>query len=150
MVRNRNGVALIEQARRLRDVLQKVLAKLGLALGLPKCESFVILLQGGAMGLFKRSDPTTRWMQTREEARHRALRRLPNKTLQGITKDLQMPFLGVHSIKLLGLKLDSQWSFHQRMEGMQNKPRIRSGMMAKVGNSKWGLGNRVLTTTAHA
>ena len=36
------------------------------------------------------------------------------------------------------------------MEELQNKLRIRSSIMAKVGNSKWGLENRILTTTAHA
>ena len=141
---------MVEQAHKILDALQRVLATLGLALSRPKCKNFVIFQLGRAMGLFKRGDPTTGWMKTKEEARRRALQIMAKQTQQGTTEDLQLPSPGVSSKKLLGLKLDSQWSFHQHMEEMLNKLRMRLGIMAKVGNSKWGLENRVLTTTVHA
>ena len=149
MDKNRKGVALPEQAHRLLGVLQQILARLGLALSPPKCKNFIIFSQGRALGLFKRGDPTTRWMKTKEEARHGALQLLTTQTQQGIRQDQQMPFPGIRSIKLLGLKLDSQWSFHQHMEEMQDKLGLRSEIAAKVGNSTWRLENRVMTTTAH-
>ena len=54
------------------------------------------------------------------------------------------------SFKLLGLTSDDVWSFNSHMSDAQRKMKLRMAILRKVCNSTWGLGNGILTKTAHA
>ena len=68
------------------------------------------------MSLAERGDPTTRWMKTEDMARTRALQMIAKQTRPGEEEELQLPFDIADSTKLLGLRLDSHWSFRQAYE----------------------------------
>ena len=61
----------------------------------------------------------------------------------------QLPNQENGSFKLLGLTLDNQWASHGHQESLLKKLRKRMAVLRKASNATWGLGNRVLTMTAH-
>ena len=54
------------------------------------------------------------------------------------------------SFRLLGLKLDGQWSFQGNVAEIREKMRAHIAFLRKLSGTSWGLENRRLTTTAHA
>ena len=77
-------------------------------LSAPKCKNFLIFALGVAMGLLKRREPTTRWMQTKDHARHRALQIAADEENRAHEVAQLLPFPQSDDMKLLGLKLDSK------------------------------------------
>ena len=64
---------VIQMAQELIEILTWALNKIGLCLSLLKRKNFLIYAIDRALGLFKRGDPMSRWMQAKDEARSRAL-----------------------------------------------------------------------------
>ena len=54
------------------------------------------------------------------------------------------------SFRLLGLKLDGQWSFQGNVAEIREKMRAHIAFLRKLSGTSSGLENRRLTTTAHA
>ena len=65
-------------------------------------------------------------------------------------KNWELPFPTTESCRVQGLQLDYVWTFRDHMTEARRKLRVRQTVLNKASNAKWGLGNRILTTTAHA
>ena len=63
----------VEAAHRLIGVLRRVLKDIGLTLSPQKCVNFLMFATSQVLNLFKKCDPSTRWMKAKENARMKAL-----------------------------------------------------------------------------
>ena len=127
------------------------LRRLGLTLSPIRCKNFLMRAMEGVHRLFKRGTCTTRWMREKEKLHVNALNRQITKGQEQETDQPEiLPFQIVESFKLLGIHLDRKWTFQDHTKEVQRKLRTRQAIIGRVGNTGWGLENRVLTTTAHA
>ena len=140
---------VVAAAHRLLEALIWALAKIGFPLSLLKCKNFLIYVMGRAHDLFKRGYPFPRCTQAKKYARYRALQISVGAAGSSPTQAAGPPFQIVNQKQLVGLRLDGLWAFHDYMREVQNKARIRTGVISKVGNSRWGLETKVLTITVH-
>ena len=143
---------VVEMADKLAGILKEVLRQLGLTLSIEKCRNFLIQVGENAIRLFKRGNPTSRWFKTKEKVRKTAMQAEEAAQMGSMKtgENSKLPYQDSGNFKLLGLTLDSQWAFHGHHTGLLKKLRVRSAVLRKVSNTKWGLENRILTITVHA
>ena len=72
-IRGQSTAKVVELANKLGDILRRVLWETGLKLIPLKCKNFVIQILRGAMRLFKRGDPTSRWRKEKDKIRRQAI-----------------------------------------------------------------------------
>ena len=69
---------------------------------------------------------------------------------EGPSEKKALPFPRNESFRLLGLKLGDTWASREHSAGARKELTVGLAVSGKVSNEKWGLGNRILTTTARA
>ena len=60
----------------------------------------------------------------------------------------ELPFPATESFRLLGRQLGYMRTFRGHMMEARKELRVRQAVLNKVSNTKWGLGNRILTFAA--
>ena len=103
VLRDTDSQRVAAAAHRLIEVLGRVLAEIGLKLSLQQCKNSLIFAMRQALGLFKRGDPSTRWMKVKESTRMKALKTLVTTEGGSGSSMPLLPSQNTESIKLLGL-----------------------------------------------
>ena len=87
----------------------------------------------------------------KEQNKNRMLRGLDKIDTQNKVEGSEgLPFPWKYQFKLLGVILDSRWTFEEHFKNVQLKAKKRIAILRKVSGTKWGLDSRILTAAAHA
>ena len=129
-------------AKKLGEVLEALLREIGMKLSIQECRNFIVEALPGAIKLFKRGDPKSKWFRAKEISRRNAAQSLcAPKHNDADSEALGLPYQYADNFKLLGLTLDIKWASHDHIRAVQRKLKVPMVVLRKASNSSWGLEN---------